>query len=404
MNLELSDKYQPLFKRAYEDNEIDTFILTGGRFSAKSFTTSIAAGIFLKDFDYKILYTRYTMTAAKDSIIPEFLGGLEALNIDSEFEVNIDRIKHKTGGEVVFKGMKTSSGNQTAALKSLKGFNCLIVDEAEEMPSQKDFEKIQLSIRHPDKPNISILILNPSTKEHWIYQKYFEEEGIIGGFNGIKDNVCYIHTSYLDCLDHVPKNILNEFNKLNINKPKVYNNVVMGGWLDKAEGVVYPDWTDGKFDDSLPYVYGLDFGFSPDPTAMVKIALNNKTKTIYIEEKLYQTELSTYDIEERLKDIREKNGDLVIADCAEKRLISDLRGKGINIKRCKKGAGSIKKGIKDIQSYNIVVCGESKNLRIELNNYAWNDRKAGVPIDNFNHLMDAFRYGFDKLNTKQRVF
>ena len=69
--------------------------------------------------------------------------------------------------------------------------------------------------------------------------------------------------------------------------------------------------------------------------------------------------MSTDDIEERLKDIREKTGDLVIADCAEKRLISDLRGKGINIKRCKKGAGSIKKGIKDIQSYNIIVCGES---------------------------------------------
>ena len=125
MNIELSDKYEPLIKRAYEDNGVDTFILTGGRFSAKSFTTSIAAGIFLKDFDYKILYTRYTMTAAKDSIIPEFLGGLEALKIANQFEVNLDRINHCNGGQVVFKGMKTSSGNQTAALKSLKGFKLL---------------------------------------------------------------------------------------------------------------------------------------------------------------------------------------------------------------------------------------------------------------------------------------
>jgi len=404
MNLEISEKYEPLFKRAYEDNEVDTFILTGGRFSAKSFTTSIAAGIFLRDFDYKILFTRYTMTAAKDSIIPEFLGGLEALNISSEFETNIDRIKHKNGGEVVFKGMKTSSGNQTAALKSLKGFNCLIVDEAEEMPSQSDFEKIQLSIRHPSKPNVSILILNPATKEHWIYQKYFEEEGVPGGFNGVKNNVCYIHTSYLDCIDYVPKNILNEFSKLKEKKPKVYDNVVLGGWLDKAEGVVYSDWSKGVFNDSLPYVYGLDFGFSPDPTAMVKVAVDNKEKIIYIEEKLYQTELSTDDIEDRLKDIRERTGDLVIADCAEKRLISDLKFKGINIKRCKKGAGSIKKGIKDIQCYHIVICGDSVNLFKEFNNYVWNDKKAGLPVDNFNHLMDAFRYGFDKLNTKQRMF
>ena len=245
MDLELSDKYEPLIQRAYEDSNVDTFILTGGRFSAKSFTTSIAAGIFLRDFDYKILYTRYTMTAAKDSIIPEFLGGLEALNISSEFEVNLDRINHYNGGQVVFKGMKTSSGNQTAALKSLKGFNCLIVDEAEEMPSQKDFEKIQLSIRHPTKPNISILILNPATKEHWIFQKFFEDRGIQGGYNGIKDNVCYIHTSYLDCIEHVPPNIISEFNRMKETNLKEYNNVVLGGWLDKAEGVVYTNWEQG---------------------------------------------------------------------------------------------------------------------------------------------------------------
>ena len=398
MNLEISEKYEPLFKRAYEDNGIDTFILTGGRFSAKSFTTSIAAGIFLRDFDYKILYTRYTMTAAKDSIIPEFTGGLDALNISHEFEVNLDRIKHAKGGEVVFKGMKTSSGNQTAALKSLKGFNCLIVDEAEEMPSQKDFEKIQLSIRHPDKPNISILILNPSTKEHWIYKKYFEEAGINGGFNGVKDNVCYIHTSYLDCLQHVPSNILLEFNRMKERRPQEYNNVVLGGWLDKADGVVYSDWIDGTFDESLPYVYGLDFGFSPDPTAMVKVAIDNKNKYIYVQEEIYKTDLSTKDIEDVIKDRILNKSDLVVGDCAEKRLIADLKNTGINITKCKKGAGSIKKGIKDILSYTVIVCGESCNLRKELNNYVWNDRKAGVPIDDFNHLLDALRYGFERAN------
>jgi phage terminase large subunit len=338
------------------------------------------------------------MTAAKDSIIPEFTGGLNALNISEEFEVNLDRIKHKNGGEVVFKGMKTSSGNQTAALKSLKGFNCLIVDEAEEMPSQKDFEKIQLSIRHPDKPNISILILNPATKEHWIYKKYFEERGISGGFNGVKDNVCYIHTSYLDCIEHVPKNIISEFDRMKARRLQEYNNVVLGGWLDKAEGVVYSDWSDGTFDDSLPYVYGLDFGFSPDPTAMVKVAIDNNKKIVYVQEEIYKTELSTNDIEKIVKSCVGNKNDLVVADCAEKRLINDLRNTGINITKCKKGAGSIKKGIKDILSYTVIVCGESSNLRKELNNYVWNDKKAGVPIDDFNHLLDALRYGFERAN------
>ena len=396
MNLELSEKYEPLFKRAYEDNDIDTFVLTGGRFSAKSFTTSIAAGIFLKDFDYKILYTRYTMTAAKDSIIPEFLGGLEALNIAHEFDVNLDRIKHSKGGEVVFKGMKTSSGNQTAALKSLKGFNCLIVDEAEEMPSQKDFEKIQLSIRHPSKPNISILILNPATKEHWIYQKYFEEQGITGGFNGIKDNVCYIHTSYLDCLEYVPKNILLDFNRMKEHRPKEYDNVVLGGWLDKAEGVIFENWTTGQFDDSLPFIYGSDWGFANDPSTLVKVAIDKKKNKIYLEECLYAHALSTKSLTDAFKAICDKS--MIVADNSELRLINEIRRENVNIYPVVKKPGSILSGIKKINDLDIVVCGDSKNLKKELCNYHWLDKGSkSVPIDNHNHILDAVRYAITRL-------
>ena len=280
----------------------------------------------------------------------------------------------------------------------------MIVDEAEEMPSQKDFEKIQLSIRHPTKPNISILILNPATKEHWIFKKFFEDKGINGGYNGVKDNVCYIHTSYLDCIDHVPKNIINEFNRMKEQRPKEYNNVVLGGWLDKAEGVVYTNWEVGEFDSSLPYVYGLDFGFSPDPTAMVRVAVDNKRKLVYVKEEVYKKELSTNDIEDVIKDRILSNTDLVVADCAEKRLINDLKNTGINITKCKKGAGSIKKGIKDLLSYKLIISKESINLQKELNNYIWNDRKSGIPIDDYNHLLDALRYGFERANTSVNFY
>ena len=396
MNLELSEKYEPLFKRAYEENEIDTFILTGGRFSAKSFTTSIAAGIFLKDFDYKILYTRYTMTAAKDSIIPEFLGGLEALNIAQEFNVNIDRISHISGGEVVFKGMKTSSGNQTAALKSLKGFNCLIVDEAEEMPSQKDFEKIQLSIRHPSKPNISILILNPSTKEHWIYKKYFEDRGINGGFNGVKDNVCYIHTSYLDCFEHVPKNILLEFDRMKEIRPKEYENVVLGGWLQRAEGVIFENWEKGSFDESLPFIYGSDWGFANDPSTLVKVAVDEKKKVLYVQECLYAHALSTDQLTDVFKSVCGKS--MIVADNSELRLINEIRRKGVNIYPVVKKPNSILAGINKIKNYTVIVCGESSNLIKEFNNYSWIDKgQKTVPIDNHNHILDAVRYALTRL-------
>jgi phage terminase large subunit len=396
VNLEFSDKYEPLFKRLYEDSNIDTFILTGGRFSAKSFTTSVFSGISLKDFQYKILYTRYTLTSAQDSIIPEFLGGLESLNITEEFEVNRDRVKHFNNGEVVFKGMKTSSGNQTAALKSLKGFNCLIVDEAEEMPSQKDFEKIQLSIRHPSKPNISILILNPTTKEHWIYKKFFEDRGVNGGFNGVKDNVCYIHTSYLDCIEHVPDNILLEFERMKATKPKEYNNVVLGGWLAKAEGVIFENWTTGDFDLSLPYMYGVDWGFSKDPSTLVKVAVDEKTKTLYLEEKLYAHKMSTEQLTAVFKDVCGES--IIVADNSELRLINEIRRENLNIYPVVKKPNSILAGIKKIQGYNMVICGDSPNLIKELNNYSWVDKGLkSVPIDAHNHILDAVRYSLTRL-------
>jgi len=143
----------------------------------------------------------------------------------------------------------------------------------------------------------------------------------------------------------------------------------------------------------------LDFGFHPDSTALIKVGIDQKNRTLYLQEYLYKKELSTDGIIKELGKLVNRR-DLVIADNSEKRLIHDIRERDFNIHPCVKGAGSIKKGIKDILSYKLIVCGESDNLVKELNNYSWNDRKAGIPIDAWNHLLDAMRYAFDRLNRK----
>ena len=405
--LTLSKKYENLFKRPYategsELAEVDTFILTGGRFSAKSFTTSLAVSTWTRDFDFKTLYTRYTMTSAKDSVIPEFIDNLEILNTQHEFTAKIDRVEHETGGEVVFKGIKTSSGNQTANLKSLKGFNVFVLDEAEESQSKKEFQKISLSIRHNERPNIKILILNPTTREHWIYQEYFEGRNVSGGFNGIKDNVCYIHTSYLDCIEHVPENIIQEFERIKINNPKEYNHIVLGGWLEKAEGVIFENWEEGEFDKSLPNVFGQDYGFAVegDPTTLVDVAVCKRKKEIYVRECLYKNNLSTDEIAVFNK--QHAKHKLIVGDCAEPRLISELKKKRNNIIGCIKGPDSIRSGIKSMQSYKIIVDPDSHNIKKELNNYIWNDKKSDTPVDEYNHAIDAIRYAFTYLTKPQR--
>ena len=396
MELVISDKYEPLFQRP---NGVDTYIVTGGRFSSKSYTVAIATVEWAAYLNHRALYGRYTNVSSKDSTFPEVEEKIGLLNLSKYFNVTTNRIEGiHNESKIIFKGFKTGSGNQSASLKSLKDFSALIVEEAEEIEDFDTYEKVSLSIRGNDKtnpePNIKVLILNPTTKEHWIYKEFFEAKGVEAGFNGVKDNVCYIHTSYLDCLDFVPDDIIRSFEEMRIRKPKRYENIVLGGWLDKAEGCVIEDWKIGPFDDSLPSVYGMDFGYVNDPTTLVKIATDDNN--IYTELKLHRKGMSTPDIITFLDATVSKN-DLILADCAEPRLIEELQIAGFNVVACRKGPDSIKNGLARLNEKTIVSRSEDVEMHRELNNYVWNDKKSNTPIDNWNHVIDALRYGYDEL-------
>ena len=157
----------------------------------------------------RVLFTRYTMVSAHLSIIPEFLEKIGILGLDTIFSINKSEVLNtSTKSDILFRGIKTSSGNQTASLKSLQGINCWVLDEAEELIDENIFDTIDLSIREKKVQNRIILVLNPVTKEHWIYKRFFEERGVLSGFNGIKDNVCYIHSTYLDNKTNLSKSFL----------------------------------------------------------------------------------------------------------------------------------------------------------------------------------------------------
>lgn len=239
--LHISDKFQPLFELLTgKYPEVDTVILTGGRYSLKSYTVSIFANTALRWYDWNILYTRYTNSTIVDSVKPEVSDKIELLGLDGQLTDTKTHIEHGTN-RIAFKGIKPGAKAQTANLKSLSGFNCFINDEAEELPDLATFKKIFYSIRSTDKRNLSILILNPTTKEHWIFQEFFEKKGLEGGENCVVDNVMYIHSSYLDCDKNLmPKNILNDYERMKIENPTEYENIVMGGWITEPEGVLVP--------------------------------------------------------------------------------------------------------------------------------------------------------------------
>lgn len=163
------------------------------------------------------------------------------------------------------------------------------------------------------------------------------------------------------------------------------------------EGVIFENWQEGEFDDSLPGAYGLDFGYFPDPTALVQIAIDNKRKRIYLREMLYNHKLSTEQVIAAVSSRLDNPRALVVADSAEKRTIADMAKARINVIPAVKGPDSVRAGLVKMQGYQLVVTPESASLKKELNNYVWNDKKSTTPVDDYNHLIDAARYAFMRL-------
>lgn len=391
--IKVSEKFNPLFDHP---PDVNLFILTGGRFSQKSFATSLSTLNSSIKYEHRILYSRFTNASLKDSIYAEVEEKVDMMNMHNYFELTQNRIESKFNkSKIVFKGLKAGSSQQTANLKGLKDFSMWILDEAEELVDESIFDKIFLSIRGNSKEdkykNIVILILNPASKEHFIYKKYFEAKGVKEGWNGIKDGVCYIHTTYLDCIEFVPQEIIDFFEEMKRTNPAKYNHVVLGGWLDKAEGVVITNWKYGEFNpDNLQTSYGQDFGFSIDPTTLVEVAIDKAKKIIYVKELLYKTKLTTTEIAQINK--YHTNGKLIIADSAEARLIKELSAQGCNIKPAEKKKGSVETGISLMQDYEIIVEPNSINIAKEFNNHVYADKGSKLYVDDFNHMIDAIRY------------
>jgi len=381
----IKDKYKSL------GSDSRYFVVSGGRGSGKSYSVNLFLLLLTYEVGHVVLFTRYTLTSAHISIIPEFIDKIDACDLRHDFHITKDEIINlKTGSKILFKGIKTSSGTQTANLKSLAGVTTWVLDEAEELDNEDVFDKIDLSIRVKDLDNRVILILNPSTKEHFIYKRFFESKGVESGSNVTKQDTTYIHTTYLDNVENLSQSYLNRIEDIKINNPLVYTHAILGGWLNKAEGVVIERWSYGEFNPNhLQTSFGQDYGFSQDPTTLVEVAIDKDLKKIYAKELLYKPNLTTTQINDINKLHCAKK--LIIADSAEPRLISELSVE-CNVVGVKKGAGSITAGVMFLQDYEIIVEPNSSNLAKEFNNHVYADKGSKTYKDDWNHLIDALRY------------
>ncbi len=435
MEIIFSEVYQPLFdllearnvindedfvkdysiaERKYwkELSTVDVVLLSGGRDSGKTFTLSSFNCVASVDYNHRVLYTRYTMSSTGNSISKAVDNRLELLNYGSKFDIIQNEYTCIEGdGLITITGQKTSSGDQTAKLKSVEDYTIFVTDEGEELPSKEEFVKVKRSIRGKGVQTFSMISFNPPTIDHWLYSEYYD--GLPDGFCGVKNNVLYIHSTYLDNgKENMTESNWREYEALRVDyelylstpinereslpnkiksNHKEYKHAILGGFKSKAEGVVIENWKYGEFNpDNLQTSFGQDFGFSNDPTTLVEVAINKSIKKIYVKECLYKTRLKTTEIYNANKSYADRK--LIIADSAEARLIDEIRRMGNNVREAKKPPGSISAGIMLLQDYEIIVEKNSKNIASEFNNHVYADKGSKLYKDTWNHLIDAIRY------------
>lgn len=390
--IELHPKYKPLIT-----STVRYSVVSGGRGSSKSF--SVATYLVLKTFEKGnvILFSRYTMVSAHLSVIPEFTSKLEDLGIEEFFHITKNEVINKvTGSRIIFRGIKSGSKIQTANLKSIEGLNIFVLDEAEELISEEIFDTIDLSVRVEDRQNKVIVIFNPPTKQHWLYTRWFQSMGVEPGSNTTKGMVNYIHTTYLDNIDNLSEDFIRLMEKMKEEDPAKYDNVVMGGFKDNAEGLIYTNWEIGQFPEDELWECGLDFGYSNSPNALTRVYIDDKRKLIHLDQLLYEGGLKPSLMADKVAKL--SKGRLIIADSASPDLIAEIRGKDCgNGKKAK--IEPVKKPkivdrIEMMQDYKFIVSPRSNNIVEELNNYCWDPHydEGERPTTEFDHALDGISY------------
>lgn len=396
---------QEIYHPLYTDTDKFIILITGGRGSGKSFNASTFIERLTFEMTeaekivHQVLYTRYTMVSAGMSIIPEMMEKIELDGTTKYFKTTkTDIVNKMTNSRIMFRGIKTSSGNQTAKLKSIQGITTFVCDEAEEWTNEEEFDKIMLSIRKKGIQNRIIIIMNPCDSNHFIYKKYIENTRKLVEIDGVQvqvsthPNVLHIHTTYFDNLENLSPEFLREVQEMKEKNPEKYAHVVIGRWADVAEGAVFKKWGIVKeFPQWAKKVaIGQDFGYTTDVSAAVKCGIVDNA--LYVDELCYQSGMLTNALADKVRPYGLK----VFAESADPRLVDEIKLRGVNIYGVDKSGPSIKAGIDKILSMDLYVTERSYNLMKELRTYVWDKDKDGnyinEPVDKDNHLMDAIRY------------
>lgn len=374
----------------------------GSRASKKSKTAALWIISHLIEYpEANAIYIRKTERTLKDSCYSDCKWAINRLGLDKWFNCRLSplEIEYKpTGQRILFRGCDDPL--KLTSISVPKGYLCWAVfEEAYEITKESDFDTIDETIRGELPEGYFkrvFVLLNPWSERHWIKKRFFDMPD--------SDNKLSITTNYL-CNEWLTDDDRALFEDMRTRNPRRYAVAGLGNW-GITDGLIYENWREEKFDidniigsEDIISVFGLDFGYTNDPTALFCGLLDRKQRRLYVFDELYEKGLSNRKIAEKIN-IMGYGKERITADAAEPKSIDELKYLGLHVRGATKGKDSVKNGIQWIQDMEIIIHPKCVNFLTEISNYTWDTDKFGnklnVPIDDFNHLMDSMRYGLEK--------
>lgn len=385
-------------------------VVKGSRASKKSKTTALWYIYHMMKYpEANLLVVRKTFRTLKDSCFTDLKWAVHRWGVDHLWNFTLSPLEATyipTGQKIYFRGLDDPLKVTSIAVD--KGCLCWMwLEEAYEIMSESDFDMLDESIRGSTPEGLFkqiTITLNPWNEHHWIKKRFFDS---------CDPDTLALTTNYL-CNEWLDKSDLAVFERMKTNNPRRYQVAGLGNW-GIVEGLIYENWKEeaytlitrkeaqegrkGVIRDNLKTVCGLDFGYTNDPTAFVIALFDKDNSRLYIYDEFYEKGLSNKAIAERIKELGYRK-ERITADSAEPKSIDELKTYGLNVKGAVKGKDSIVHGIQWIQDLEIIIHPRCVNFLTEISNYTWDTdrfgKKLNVPIDDFNHLMDALRYAVER--------
>lgn len=378
-------------------------ICKGSRASKKSTTTALNFICRMMEYpNANLLVIRKTGRTLKDSCWNQLIWAIKRLKVESFWDWKENPLEityNPTGQKIFFRGLDDPL--KVTSITVDHGSLCWMwIEEAYEIGNEDDFNMLDESIRGTmtDDPTLFkqiTLTFNPWSEKCWIKKRFYDADP--------NPDILAITTNYT-CNEWLDQADLLVFERMKTQNPRRFQVAGLGNW-GISEGLVYQDWAEEAFDvaavrklPSVSSVFGMDFGYTNDPSTLFCGLIDPKAKTLWVFDEMYQKGMSNEAIAEKVRGMGYAK-ERIRADSAEPKSIDRLRDLGLShIRAARKGKDSINNGIDYLQDFHIIIHPRCVNFLTEISNYCWDkDAKTGklknTPIDDMNHLMDAMRYG-----------